>query len=30
MLKDVPPDHRVNVRMKEMDGRDQIVVEPRN
>jgi pyrimidine operon attenuation protein/uracil phosphoribosyltransferase len=29
MLKDVPPNHRVNVRMKEIDGRDQIVVEPR-
>lgn len=29
MLKDVPADHRVNVRMKETDGRDEIVVEPR-
>jgi pyrimidine operon attenuation protein/uracil phosphoribosyltransferase len=30
MLKDVPGDHRVNVRMKEIDGRDEIVVEPRS
>jgi len=29
MLKEVPPDHRVNVRMTEVDGRDEIVVEPR-
>jgi pyrimidine operon attenuation protein/uracil phosphoribosyltransferase len=29
-LKDVPPDHRVNVRLTEIDGRDEIVVEPRN
>ena len=29
MLKEVPSDHRVNVRMTEVDGRDQIVVEPR-
>jgi pyrimidine operon attenuation protein/uracil phosphoribosyltransferase len=28
-LKDVPPDHRVNVRLVETDGRDEIVVEPR-
>jgi pyrimidine operon attenuation protein/uracil phosphoribosyltransferase len=28
-LKDVPPDHRVNVRLREVDGRDEIVVEPR-
>ena len=27
-LKDVPPDHRVNVRLSEVDGRDEIVVEP--
>ena len=30
MLKEVPADHRVNVRLKEVDGRDEIVVEPRN
>ena len=30
MLKDVPSDHRVNVRMTEEDGRDEIVVEPRS
>ena len=29
MLKEVPADHRVNVRMIEIDGRDEIVVEPR-
>ena len=29
-LKDVPRDHRVNVRLKENDGRDEIVVEPRS
>ncbi len=29
-LKDVPADHRVNVRMTEVDGRDEIVVEPRS
>ncbi len=28
-LKDVPADHRVNVRLKESDGRDEIVVEPK-
>lgn len=28
-LKDVPPDHRVNVRLMETDGKDEIVVEPR-
>ena len=28
-LKEVPADHRVNVRMTEVDGRDEIVVEPR-
>ncbi|WP_428940130.1 bifunctional pyr operon transcriptional regulator/uracil phosphoribosyltransferase PyrR [Fontivita pretiosa] len=28
-LKDVPEDHRVNVRFTETDGRDEIVVEPR-
>jgi pyrimidine operon attenuation protein/uracil phosphoribosyltransferase len=28
-LKDVPQDHRVNVRLNETDGRDEIVVEPR-
>ena len=28
-LKEVPADHRVNVRMTETDGRDEIVVEPR-
>ena len=27
-LKDVPPDHRVNVRLTEIDGRDEILVEP--
>jgi pyrimidine operon attenuation protein/uracil phosphoribosyltransferase len=27
-LGDVPPDHRVNVRLRETDGRDEIVVEP--
>ena len=29
-LKEVPSDHRVNVRMTEIDGRDEIVVEPRS
>ncbi len=29
-LRDVPPDHRVNVRLTETDGRDEIVVEPRS
>ena len=29
-LHDVPADHRVNVRLSEIDGRDEIVVEPRN
>jgi pyrimidine operon attenuation protein/uracil phosphoribosyltransferase len=28
-LADVPPDHRVNVRLKETDGKDEILVEPR-
>ena len=28
-LKNVPRDHRVNVRLKENDGRDEILVEPR-
>jgi pyrimidine operon attenuation protein/uracil phosphoribosyltransferase len=28
-LKNVPRDHRVNVRLKENDGRDEIVVEPK-
>src|SRR2546423_3225540 len=28
-LKDIPPDHPVNVRLTETDGRDEIVVEPR-
>jgi pyrimidine operon attenuation protein/uracil phosphoribosyltransferase len=28
-LKDVPLDHRVNVRLQEVDGRDEIVVEPK-
>ena len=28
-LKDVPRDHRVNVRLREVDGRDEIVVEPK-
>jgi pyrimidine operon attenuation protein / uracil phosphoribosyltransferase len=28
-LKEVPPDHRVNVRLTEVDGRDEIVVEPK-
>src|SRR5438046_2181827 len=28
-LKDVSTDHRVNVRLKENDGRDEIVVEPK-
>jgi pyrimidine operon attenuation protein/uracil phosphoribosyltransferase len=27
-LQDVPRDHRVNVRLREVDGRDEIVVEP--
>lgn len=27
-LRDVPPDHRVNVRLQENDGRDEIQVEP--
>jgi len=27
-LKDVPRDHRVNVRLKENDGKDEITVEP--
>ncbi len=29
-LKEVPEDHRVNVRFAEYDGRDEIVVEPRS
>jgi pyrimidine operon attenuation protein / uracil phosphoribosyltransferase len=28
-MRDVPADHRVNVRLAEEDGRDEIVVEPR-
>src|SRR5262245_10970790 len=28
-LRDVPENHRVNVRLKEIDGRDEILVEPR-
>ena len=28
-LDDVPPDHRVNVRLLETDGKDEISVEPR-
>ncbi|HEY7090977.1 MAG TPA: bifunctional pyr operon transcriptional regulator/uracil phosphoribosyltransferase PyrR [Tepidisphaeraceae bacterium] len=28
-LRDVPANHRVNVRLKEIDGRDEILVEPR-
>jgi pyrimidine operon attenuation protein/uracil phosphoribosyltransferase len=27
-LKDVPPNHRVNVHFVENDGKDEIVVEP--
>jgi pyrimidine operon attenuation protein/uracil phosphoribosyltransferase len=29
-LSDVPKDHRVNVRLAESDGRDEIVVEPKS
>jgi pyrimidine operon attenuation protein/uracil phosphoribosyltransferase len=29
-MKDVPNDHRVNVRLKEVDQIDEIVVEPKN
>jgi pyrimidine operon attenuation protein/uracil phosphoribosyltransferase len=29
-LSDVPRDHRVNVRLAESDGKDEIVVEPRS
>jgi pyrimidine operon attenuation protein/uracil phosphoribosyltransferase len=29
-LKNVPRDHRVNVRLKENDGRDEITVEPKS
>lgn len=29
-LSDVPRDHRVNVRLKEIDGKDEISVEPRS
>ena len=28
-LDDVPTDHRVNVRLREIDGKDEILVEPR-
>ena len=28
MLKEIPSNHRVNVRLVEIDGRDEIVVEP--
>jgi pyrimidine operon attenuation protein / uracil phosphoribosyltransferase len=28
-LTDIPPNHRVNVKLKETDGRDEILVEPR-
>jgi pyrimidine operon attenuation protein/uracil phosphoribosyltransferase len=28
-MPDVPPDHRVNVRLTETDGEDQILVEPK-
>lgn len=28
-LSDIPVDHRVNVRLAEVDGRDEILVEPR-
>ncbi len=28
-IKDAPTDHRVNVRLKEQDGKDEITVEPR-
>jgi pyrimidine operon attenuation protein/uracil phosphoribosyltransferase len=28
-LKDVPVDYRVNVRFSEIDGKDEITVEPR-
>jgi pyrimidine operon attenuation protein/uracil phosphoribosyltransferase len=28
-LKDIPQDHRVNVRLQEIDGKDEIVVEPK-
>ena len=30
MLKDVPADHRVNVHLTEIDGSDEIVVEPKS
>src|SRR5438046_6168079 len=29
-LSDVPRNHRVNVRFSEIDGRDEIVVEPKS
>ena len=29
-LPDVPREHRVNVRLAEVDGRDEILVEPRD
>ncbi len=29
-LPSVPSDHRVNVKLAEIDGRDEIIVEPRN
>jgi pyrimidine operon attenuation protein/uracil phosphoribosyltransferase len=28
-LQDIPRDYRVNVRLSETDGRDEILVEPR-
>jgi hypothetical protein len=28
-LKDVPPDHRVNVQFKEIDNADGILIEPK-
>jgi pyrimidine operon attenuation protein/uracil phosphoribosyltransferase len=28
-LSNIPPSHRVNVRLKEIDGADEIVIEPR-
>ena len=28
-LSDVPPDHRVNVRLREIDGKDEISVRPK-
>jgi pyrimidine operon attenuation protein/uracil phosphoribosyltransferase len=29
-LQDIPSDHRVNVRLSEIDGRDEILVEPKS